>query len=306
MLQDIGKETPMSARGPIVAIGGAEDKKPQCTILGEFVRLAGGAEARILVLPVASRTPLQTAGRYVDAFTGLGADEVEVLDLASRAEANDPNRVAAIDEATAVFFTGGDQFRITSLLGGTLVDDALHRRSREGLVLAGTSAGAAMMSSTMIVGGIPESTLRVGMVKLGPGLEFLRGVIIDQHFEERGRLRRLLSAVAQYPHEVGIGIDEDTAIIVDGNEARVIGSGSVTVVDAGSLVYTNLPDLDGNGNDVLALSGIQLHILPSGYGFNLKDWTAITPSAVTPNEVPPRDAIPITRARNGTRRSRTR
>jgi cyanophycinase len=136
-------------------------------------------------------------------------------------------------------------------------------------VLGGTSAGAAMMSSTMIVGGIPEATLRVGMVELGPGMEFLSGVIIDQHFEERGRLRRLLSAVAQYPHELGIGIDEDTALVVDGVKTRVIGSGSVTIVDASSLTYTNIAESGVHKNDVLALCGIRLHVLPGGYRFDL-------------------------------------
>jgi cyanophycinase len=167
-----------------------------------------------------------------------------------------------------------------------------------------------MLSSTMILGGIPESTLRVGMVKLGPGMDFLRGVIIDQHFEERGRLRRLLSAVAQYPHEIGIGIDEDTAIVVRGGEAHVIGSGSVTIVDASSLVYTNMPDLDDNGNDVLALSGIKLHVLPTGYGFDLKAVAAITPAAAGERDegAPSKRPAPISlaRARNGIRRPKTR
>jgi cyanophycinase len=258
-----------------MAIGGAEDKSKQRVILDEFVRLAGGSSARIRLIPVASRTPLQTAGRYVDAFGALGADEVEVLDVSSRALANDPATLAEVDDATGVFFTGGDQFRISSMLGGTKLDEALHRRVREGLALGGTSAGAAMMSSTMIAGGMPESTLRVGTVKLAPGLEFLRGVIIDQHFEERGRLRRLLSAVAQYPHDLGVGIDEDTAIVVRGAEATVVGSGSVTIVDAGYLDYTNLPELDEDSEGVIALSGIRLHILPAGYRFDLHARAAI-------------------------------
>jgi cyanophycinase len=264
-----------TVRGPLVAIGGAEDKRNERAILGEFVRLSGGAEARILVVPVASRTPLQTAGKYVDAFTVLGADEVEVLDIGSRDDANSPAVLEAIDDATGVFFTGGDQMRVTSMLGGTQMDRALHRRLRGGMTLGGTSAGAAMMSSTMIVGGIPQSTLRVGMVRLGPGMEFLRGIIIDQHFEERGRLRRLLSAVAQYPHELGVGIDEDTAIVVRGSEATVVGSGSVTIVDAGYLTYTNLPDLDDDVNGILALSGIRLHVLPAGFRFDLTTRVAV-------------------------------
>jgi cyanophycinase len=259
-----------------MAVGGAEDKQNQRVILDEFVRLSGGSSARILVVPIASRTPLQTAGRYVDAFGALGADEVEMLAISCRDGANSPEVLEAIEEATGVFFTGGDQVRVTSMLGGTKVDAALHRRVREGMALGGTSAGAAMMSSTMIVGGIPESTLRVGMVKLGPGMEFLRGVIIDQHFEERGRLRRLLSAVAQYPHDIGVGIDEDTAIVVRDAEATVIGSGSVTIVDAGYLTYTNLPELDADSEGIIALSGIRLHVLPAGYRFDLRARVTIT------------------------------
>jgi len=258
-----------------MAIGGAEDKTQQRLILDEFVRIAGGASARILVVPVASRTPVQTASRYVDAFGALGVADVEVLGVTTRAGANDPAAIAALEDATAVFFTGGDQLRITSILGGTSLDEALQRRVREGLALGGTSAGAAMMSSTMIVGGIPEATIRIGTVRLGPGMEFLRGVIIDQHFEQRGRLRRLLAAVAQYPHDIGIGIDEDTAIVVRDAEATVVGSGSVTIVDAGYLEYTNLPDLDAESEGVLALSGIRLHVLPAGFRFDLHSRVAI-------------------------------
>lgn len=261
--------------GPLVIVGGAEDKKQQSRILREFVRLAGGEDARILVLPLASRMPLQVGGKYADVFGVLGAGEVDVVQIATRADANSYEVVEALGEATGVFFTGGDQRRITSLLGGTATDSALHERIRGGMVLGGTSAGAAMMSSTMIVSGIPEVTLRVGMVELGPGMQFLRGVIIDQHFEERGRLRRLLSAVAQYPHELGVGIDEDTAIVVRNGEFSVIGSGSVTIVDASALTYTNLSELDVHKNDVLALCGIRLNILPAGYRFNIRTRSVI-------------------------------
>jgi cyanophycinase len=263
-----------------VIIGGAEDRKQQLLILREFVELAGGAAARIVVLPLASEVPIQTGGKYVDAFGTVGAGEVNVVHITKRSDANSPEVLAAIDEATGAFFTGGDQRRITSLLGGTEADSALHRRNREGLVLAGTSAGAAMMSSTMIVGGIPERTLRVGIVELGPGMEFLRGAIIDQHFEERGRLRRLLSAIAQYPHELGIGIDEDTAVIVQNGEARIVGSGSVTFVDGSGLSYTNLPDIHTKKDDVLALCGICLHVLPAGYRFDLLNRVAVLDPAV--------------------------
>jgi cyanophycinase len=150
----------------------------------------------------------------------------------------------------------------------------LHKRHAGGLVLAGTSAGAAMMSSVMITGGPDVSTLRAGSVELGPGMEFVPGVLIDQHFEERGRLRRLLSAIAQHPHDIGLGIDEDTAAIVIGHILEVVGAGTVTIIDAGNLTYTNLNELDKH--DLLAICGVKIHILPAGYRFDLQNREPVT------------------------------
>ncbi|HYP25973.1 MAG TPA: cyanophycinase [Blastocatellia bacterium] len=257
------------ASGRLVIIGGAEDKEGECRILKEFVRLSGGEKARVVVIAVASDNPSTLGARYTEVFRRLGASEARYLDISSRQDANDPAALEAIKGATGVFFTGGTQLRITRLLGGTEIDTALHKLHEEGLVLAGTSAGAAMMSSVMIVGGLSSSPLRVGIVELGPGMEFVSGVLIDQHFEQRGRLRRLLSAVAQYPRDLGVGIDEDTAIVTSGHWFEVIGEGSVTVIDAGALTYTNLLGL--NKNDMLALCGVKIHILPAGYGFDLQN-----------------------------------
>ena len=255
--------------GRLVIIGGAEDKDGTCGILKEFIRLSGGEEARLVVIAVASNDPSTLGARYTEVFKRLGAAEAHYLDISSRQDANDPKAVEAIKYATGVFFTGGTQLRITRLLGGTEIDTTLHKLHEEGLVLGGTSAGAAIMSSVMIVGGVSSAPIRVGIVELGPGMEFVSGVLIDQHFEQRGRLRRLLSAVAQYPRDLGVGIDEDTAIIVDGHRFEVMGEGSVTVIDAGGLTYTNLLGL--NKNDILALCGVKIHILPAGYGFDLQN-----------------------------------
>ncbi len=259
--------------GPLVIIGGAEDKREQRKILREFVRLAGASEARIVVIAVASDEPSIVGARYIELFSGLGAADARTLDISSRQDANAAGAVQAILQATGVFFTGGTQLRITRLLGGTKLDTVLHKRQQEGLALAGTSAGAAMMSSIMIVGGLSTAPLRAGIVELGPGMEFISGVLIDQHFEERGRLRRLLSAVAQYPHDLGLGIDEDTAIVVQDHQFEVIGEGSVTIVDAGDLTYTNL--LQTSKNDLLALCGVKIHILPAGYRFDLENRTLV-------------------------------
>jgi len=254
--------------GELIIIGGAEEREGRSEILSEFVRLAGGARARVLVVTVASEVPTEVAPLYAKIFRRLGVEEVRALDVRSRQQANSAEAVAAVCDATGVFFTGGNQLRITRLLGGTKIDGELHRCQEEGLVLAGTSAGAAMMSAVMIVGSAPTMTLRAGMVELGSGLCFLPGVLIDQHFEQRGRMRRLLAAITQHPHELGLGIDENTAAVVRGHTLEVIGEGAVTVIDAGSMTYTNLGEVERH--DLLAICGVRVHILPAGYSFDLQ------------------------------------
>jgi cyanophycinase len=255
--------------GQVVIIGGAEDWEGEARILREFVRLAGGAQARISIIAVASENASEIAASYTEVFLRLGAAEAHDLKIAGRKDADGAAAMAAAERATGIFFTGGNQVRITRTLGGTGLDTILHKRHAEGLVLAGTSAGAAMMSSVMITGGPPVSTLRAGGVELGPGMEFVPGVLIDQHFEERGRLRRLLSAVAQHPHDIGLGIDENTAAIVSGHRLEVVGAGTVTIIDAGELTYTNFNELERDG--LLAICGVKIHILPAGYRFDLQN-----------------------------------
>ena len=255
--------------GQVVIIGGAEDREGEAGILREFVSLAGGARARIGIIAVASENASEVAASYAEVFRRLGAAQAHGLKIDGRDDADDPETVAAAGRATGVFFTGGNQVRITRTLGGTRLDTLLHKRHAEGLVLAGTSAGAAMMSSVMITGGPPVSTLRAGGVELGPGLKFVPGVLIDQHFEERGRMRRLLSAVAQHPRDIGLGIDENTAAVVSGRRLEVIGAGTVTIIDAGHLTYTNLDELEKD--DLLAICGVRVHILPAGHRFDLQN-----------------------------------
>jgi cyanophycinase len=246
-------------RRRLLIIGGAERRGT--AILARFVELAGGPAADIVVLATASRDPAILETEYVSAFTGLGAGTVRALRIGTRAEAADP---AVFSGATGVFFTGGDQRRITSTLGGTAVDSALQAGVANGsLVVGGTSAGAAMMSGTMIVGG-DEPGVTTTAVRTAPGLELLPGVLIDMHFAERGRLNRLLSAVALYPHELGLGIDEDTAILTDGDRFEVLGRGSVTVVDAGCAADIRVP-----GEGPIAIAGARIHVLPAGYTFHL-------------------------------------
>jgi len=252
-------------RSPLLVIGGAERQGPGGTaILRRFVELAGGPAARIIVIATASEQPAVLEAEYGALLTGLGAGHVAALRLNTRTQANEAAAVHALAAATGVFFTGGDQLRITTVLGGTRTDSALQRLVRDGtVVLAGTSAGAAMMSATMILGGDSPGVTRAG-VRTGPGLEFLPGVLIDMHFAERGRLNRLLSAVALYPHELGLGIDEDTAILADGDCFEVLGTGAVTVVDAGAASDIRVP-ADGP----ITLTGARIHVLPAGCRFEL-------------------------------------
>lgn len=253
----------------MVIIGGAEDKKHDMEILREVVRLSGGKHARVVVLTVATELPIEVGSDYIELFHQIGVQDVRMYDVATREAANANSAIKAIEDATCVFFTGGDQVRVTKLLGGTKMDAALHERHESGLVLAGTSAGASMMSSTMIISGVSETNPKVGIVDMGPGMEFISGVVIDQHFAQRGRYGRLFSAVAQYPHHLGLGIDENTAIVVDGYEFEVIGAGAVSVIDGGELTYSNADQL--RSGDDLALCGFKMHILPKGHKFNLRD-----------------------------------
>lgn len=254
--------------GQLVIIGGAEDKEGDCTILREFVRRAGGTKARIVVMTVATELPREVGENYIRVFERLGAEDVRILDTVEREDATSVTYLEAIEKATGVFFTGGDQARITSILKDTPIDEAIHKRYAEGIVVGGTSAGAAMMPDVMIVEGESETNPRVEVVEMGPGMGFLPGVVIDQHFLQRGRLGRLISALAQQPAVLGFGIDENTAIAVSDNKFEVIGEGAVTIVDESELTHTNIGDI--LKDEALAVCGAKLHILPHGYKFDLK------------------------------------
>lgn len=255
-------------RGQLVIIGGAEDKEGDCTILREFVRRAGGVNARIVVMTVATELPREVGENYIKVFERLGAEDVRIVDTVTREDASSSTYLEAIQKATGVFFTGGDQARITSILKDTELDAAIHKRYSEGIVVGGTSAGAAMMPDVMIVEGDSETNPRVNVVEMGPGMGFLPGVVIDQHFLQRGRLGRLISALAQQPAVLGFGIDENTAVIVNDNKLEVIGEGAVTVVDESELTHSNIGDI--LKDEALAVCGAKLHILPHGYRFDLK------------------------------------
>lgn len=256
-------------RGNLVIIGGAEDKKGECRILKYLVDLTGGPAMKLTILTTATEDPEKAASLYTSVFQRLGAFNINTSNINTRDEANSDNTYRTVAESTGIFFTGGDQLRITSILGGTKVYSALHDAYRNGAVIAGTSAGASAMSETMIVDGNDNDPARKCTLKMAPGLGLLEGVLIDQHFHQRGRIGRLLCGVAENPFILGIGIDEDTAIRVFPDlHLEVIGSNSVTVVDGRNIKSTNVSELKPDEN--LAIANVTIHVLPGGYGFDLK------------------------------------
>lgn len=264
-------------QGTLVVIGGAEDKSGDCLILRRFLELSGGSEARITILTTATVRPGETGGVYARLFDGFGASQVTVCDVQDRKAAGLTVHIQQILDATGVFFCGGDQLRITSILGGTPLEAALLSRYREGVVIAGTSAGASAMSDLMIVEGQDDETPKKCTLKMAPGLGLLEEIVVDQHFAQRGRIGRLLLAVSQNPYVLGIGLDENTAVIVH-PDARfeVIGSQTATVLDARPVSHTNVSELEPDQS--LAVVGATIHVLPQGYGFDLKARAVIIPA----------------------------
>ena len=268
--------------GHLLVIGGAEDKYNERRILRKFLELTGkdGGETQVLIVPVASDFPEFAADVYVQAFRRLGIAQPRVLRATSRQDVFDADANALFDGVDGVFITGGDQMRLVSLLGGTKFAQALRNKVAEtNVVLAGTSAGAAGMSTSMIVRGDATPHPHKNSVRLSPGLGFLKNIIIDQHFTERGRISRLITAVSYNPYNLGIGIDENTAIILD-NEGimEVYGAGSVTVVDGSQITYNEIAEVDDYQS--FSVCGVQLHILGNGLIYDYFGRTPLQP----PNE----------------------
>ncbi len=255
-------------RGWIVPIGGAENKENDRHILERFVRVSGGEAANIVVIPTASRMH-ETGPRYEKLFSDLGAAEVATMDFDTRRDCNEPGRLKRLEEATGIFFTGGNQLRLTTLLGGTPVAKLIRVRNARGVAVGGTSAGASILSEHMIAFGDEGSAVISGSVRLAPGLGLSNRFIIDQHFRERDRLGRLITALAYNPFAIGIGLDEDTAAFVGPDETiEVEGSGGVTVVDASDVSYSSIGEVS-EGQPVCVL-GLRVHILTAGATFNLQ------------------------------------
>lgn len=264
--------------GRLLVIGGAEDPdEKDMRILPYLVEMAGGKGARVVVCSTPSAEPEETVEVYGDLFRKLGVREVTGAPIVDRVEASRGTFMEAVESATAVFFTGGDQLRLTSLMAGTDFCERIRERLYgDELIVAGTSAGAAAMSSVMIIGGTNEGTVRRDDVQLAPGLGYWRDVVVDTHFSQRGRVSRLMTLFAQNPQVLGIGIDENTAIdCTPGDRFTVLGAGVVTVFN-GRVTHTNAASV--GDSEPLALTDSILHVLPHGYGFNLRTKRPFLPS----------------------------
>jgi cyanophycinase len=249
--------------GRLLVIGGGENRTCGTGPLKEFVALSGAQRSRIVVVTTATGMPEEVTAEYTMVFHRLGVSAVTELRLLGRTTADDPASLTMIEQATGVLFSGGDQSRFRTLVGSR-TNALLHRRLRcDGLVIAGTSAGATAMGRWMILGGEGRE-VAASAVRIGPGLDLLGNVLIDMHFAERGRLPRLLSGIALDVQYLGVGIDEDTAIVVGGGRFEVIGRGVVTVVDAdrATVAYAS--------NNPMALFDVRLHLLPAGCWFDME------------------------------------
>jgi cyanophycinase len=265
--------------GLIMAIGGAEDKVRERLILRRFVAASGGTEARIVVLATASEVP-ETGERYSELFAGMGAAAVDVLRVRNREDAIEAGREVydTVEAATGFFMTGGSQLRISSALGGTALAAALRRRQAEGMVVAGTSAGAAVLSRHMISMGESGGTPRRRLVQMAQGLGFTPELVVDQHFRRRDRLGRLLTALSYNPEPLGVGVDEDTAAMIDADGVlTVLGSGAVTVVDASALRFTDSHAVQ-RGQPV-AMLGLKVDFLTSGCRYDVRRRAGLVPAA---------------------------
>ncbi len=269
-------------RGYIVPVGGAEDKVGDAAILRRFVDVCGGKGARIAIIATASRQA-DTGRRYEKLFKGIGVEEARAIPFAERADASRDEWIRMLEGASGVFFTGGNQLRISTILGGTPVAKAVRRMNARGVTVGGTSAGAAVLSEHMIASGEEGPTPHIGMATLAPGFGLSNRVIIDQHFRQRDRLGRLLTALAYNPFAVGVGLDEDTAAFINPDKViEVVGTGAITIVDVSALQHSSVAATD-EGKPI-CMTNVRLHMLTDGATYNLETHEASPPKSAEERE----------------------
>lgn len=252
--------------GTLIIIGGGEDKVGEKDILKEVVKHNGSG--KLVVATIASQIPMEVWNDYQDVFHKLGVKKVAHFNIDQPEEAHNPKALEIFKDAKTVFFTGGDQLKITTKIGGSVVLDRIQEIFGKGGTIAGTSAGAAVMGQTMLVGGENKESHKVGNWMMAPGLGFMGEIIIDQHFAQRGRIGRLLGAVSMNPGILGIGIDEDTAIIVNKTNFQVMGNNAVYVIDGHDVTYTNVAE--ASADKTMSMHNVKIHILADNESFDLQ------------------------------------
>jgi len=254
----------ISSHYPVMVIGGAEDKVNGCGILSAFFKSAGGKMATIGIIPCASQEPSVVGDRYYQIFKGMGAPQVQILDIRQPQECDEERWLKILDNCTGIFITGGDQLRLRDLIGESkFIATIKHRIGLGDLVMAGTSAGAAIVGERMISGGSSGESPNQSLVDLTTGLGIFPELLVDQHFHNRNRMARLMSAIAAHPDKLGIGIDEDTCAAFDRDGTfEVLGKGTITVIDPGKLTHRNY--LKAGENSPLSLHNLTVHVLSQG------------------------------------------
>jgi cyanophycinase len=254
----------ISTHYPVMVIGGAEDKVNGCGILTAFFKSAGGKMATIGIIPCASQEPSVVGDRYYQIFKGMGAQQVQILDIRQPQECDQQRWLDILANCTGVFITGGDQLRLRDLIGGSKFMASIKERIALGqIVLAGTSAGAAIVGEQMIAGGSSGESPNQSLVDLTTGLGIFPELLVDQHFHNRNRMARLISAIAAHPDKLGIGIDEDTCAAFENDGTfEVLGKGTITIVDPGKLTHTNYHV--SSQNEPLSLHNLTVHVLSPG------------------------------------------
>lgn len=270
----------MKVKGILIPIGGNEDKGIEISevyhlefildgILSRVVKESGGTNASIIIIPTASSIPAEVGENYLAAFSKLGCTNLHVMDIREREQSDDPANLELMKKADCVMFSGGDQSNITKKIGGTKLHKIMSEKyTNEPFVIAGTSAGAMCMSKEMITGGGIKEAFTKGATRMGEGMSFIPELIIDSHFIRRGRFGRLAEAVAKFPKIIGIGLAEDTGLIIKGNKFEVIGSGMVIVFNARKAKHNNRKVI--KEGDAMSLTNLKTHILANGDRFNIE------------------------------------
>lgn len=256
--------------GRLIAIGGNEDKANDLIVLKRVVQEIGQKDFKVAVITTASEEPEQRGREYYTVFKNLGATKIEILDIRERTEANSKEFAKKLEDTDLIFLTGGDQLRLTTIIGGSKILKAIHNRLEAGALVAGTSAGAAVFSDTMIYEGKSEEGLLKGKVFTTSGFGFVENLVFDTHFMARGRIGRLVQIVTTNPTCIGVGIGENSGIILNGDgTSEVIGTGQIILVDGSEIGHSNIMNIEPGGS--IAVENICIHSIVSGYGYDFKN-----------------------------------